>query len=503
MSLEMSKYANSCIHCRSLQELRVRFEPPGIMGIPPPISSSSINGGTTEAEKQQQAPVSIEDNPMVDHPSTSDTDPLADVPPPLLQDDSKGGPDLPHSLEPTNLINPSLPYAPGQSSPSVKLLSPDNILSHIGSSPSGGGIPSVSSHVLYSPRDFDSRQNSKDSTTVKSDVESSLNDSLNSQIVTIPLKKISDSDIDNEEMVMTSSPPGGSLTFDNNNEIQSFPSAHSISGSNLEPNIETRNRNESVDDAESWPDLSAEESERKSGSEVTEHEITSQGGVSTSQGDPPLSQNDFPLSDIPLPPQDDVTTTNIPLSPPTLTPPSDDISDTVPGPIDQNELSFLTEARETAANVVTSAINAAIYITENKVKNSRKNDEEATISGGDTISEDTATQDDDRDQVTEEERPTEGERDEGDEDEVKSKLSTVVNTATSTNGDYSMMDIPLPGAVSSSMVNDTLEVDTTVLIDQQPIASSTVRGSIDDNNNTLRLLMEMVQQQQVEIHALK
>ena len=218
------------------------------MGIPPPPATPL-------------SPDKEVDNPQEDTPIDGNlptTFPSSDLPP-LLQ----GLSDLNNSTEEMfKMDDIPIPvgvtghYAPGQSSPSVKLLSPETILNQ-GSSAPLSAPPSLSfpsSHVLRSPSDFESIPNSLGSSM---NCNKSSNNLDNSQFVGLPLKTLSSNeDNSNEEMVLTS--PSTSLPRDHNHEANLFPSAHdSTSLPVKQDNEDTPIIEDSEQEDEDWPNLSA------------------------------------------------------------------------------------------------------------------------------------------------------------------------------------------------------------------------------------------------------
>lgn len=211
-----------------MQELSVTFEPPDLTGIPPLDDMPPL-----EDESEGQPPISEGDtlsspqsmNPPADY-VTSGVVELESVTPPAGH----------------------TPYGPGQSSPAVKLLSPDSFLksspSSLTSYPSALSSPLIGGPVLCSPSDFGSQSLPNLSLPLLKTVNQSETDShsnvadnhlvMNSSseggdgesglLVAIPLQRLSsDKGEPQEEIVIT--PTATTPTTGQHDLSITFPSA--------------------------------------------------------------------------------------------------------------------------------------------------------------------------------------------------------------------------------------------------------------------------------------
>ena len=409
------------------------------MGIPPPLL-------TTEETDQG-----------VDTPSGCTTQPNGG---PLLHDSShmpplidvSSGQHQLKSSDPIKLEDVTIPkeiiseYAPGQSSPSVKLLSPETFLSHSSTSPASTtpSLSLASTHLLRSPSDFESHSKSLNLQQVgvanTSAGNKAVSSSSNSQIVTLPLKSFSGSTDDeaNDEMVLTS--PSGSLPSDLNNSNKGarlFPSAHN------DATFEAVRDQLMVDD--DWPNLSSENTEDK-----------------LEESAPPLSLTDE---------KDNQFSKNT----------SDDYR--------KGEGFVNGEAKEAAALVVSAAISSAVSrvdgipVRESKTGEGLKNGEPETTS----------------------EEPERGnEKEEEEEEEVKRKDVTVPPVGMETEAIATTAD-----QSNISTITDTEREDpfTVIASEEGGVRSQLLLSGVapptETDEGMLESLVKMVRQQQLELQALR
>ena len=428
---------------RSLQELQVRFEPPGIMGIPPP----PLTGNDTPSNNNP-APQNQPNDAVLFHDST-------DLPP-LLHSSSDIGENR-SKLDGGHVpVGVASQYAPGQSSPSVKLLSPETILS-LGISSPTTSAPSLSlpagAHLLRSPSDFESAISLPSAiTNTGSESVSSLS---NSQIVTLPLKTLSSTDDEgNEEMVMTS--PSTSLPKDanNNNEMGLFPSAHNsaIPLSLINEATPTSNPPDPVieEEDDDWPNLSVTDTEQKSEPEAEQGDVPSSGGAEVEGGD---------SKDVP-----------------------------------EDSTSVIAEAKDVASVIVASAINTAIGIIEANVPPEVKG-EEGEEGGGDEEVSGKETEEREERTLEGDGKGERGDDGEEEEEEVKSKVVAVDVAAPLV--DHSGASNPLLGVTSTPVDG------VAVTLGEQVGEAGSDGGAASGDRAVLQSLVELVQQQQLEIRALR
>ena len=403
------------------------------MGIPPPLSSSTNVVEQTDRPHDGYIPSNIlpvvdtSHMPMLLRSSSEDT--LNDIP--KLKNL--------HISEDAKIHQ----YAPGQSSPSVKLLSPETILCHSTSSPTStsASLSFQSTHILRSPSDFESLPTTvclqpTDTHTDKSE-NGDKNGYTNSQIVTLPLKRYSSTDDEaNEEMVVTS--PNNSLPSDINNKMGPFPSAHDSSVTLLDK-MNSSKMAPLTDEDEDWPELSTEESERKS---EIESQLAEQEGTPLLMNDTPILVNDTPIL----------------------------VNDT-PLLINANEASngvFEKGAKETASLVVALAINTAVGIVEGTVDNVPTQKEEEIS-----------------------------------EEEVRSKVTHVPpfdlqNDIITASADE--LNVTETGLLSNEQYYNTPTVQHNATGTSS--GGSTQTATLVDND-ILESLVKTVQQQQIELYALR
>ena len=290
-----------------MQELHVRYEPPDLTGIPPPLSSNdSIDGGNSYKKSM----------------------------PPPLEDDITTLPPLEDSFPSHN----SIPYAPGQTSASVKLLLPPD--SFMKTSPSTSSttstIPSSlstpPSHILRSPSEFESIPNisliqteihTKSETGSHTSIMQSHGDNMEgSLLVAVPLQKMQLSENEGTEEMVVLSP---SATTPNEDGVKLFPSAHDYSNSLSTHSISNLPDTKTIQDEDlviedEWPLLKADTST------ILEKKDTTP---------PPLQDDQVIYPDLQYP-HDPVIT----------------------------EQEHVSDEKHTAAFVVATAINAAVNIIE-------------------------------------------------------------------------------------------------------------------------------------------
>ena len=286
-----------------MQELHVRYEPPDLTGIPPPLpSNDSIDGGNSDKKSM----------------------------PPPLEDDIMTLPPLEDLFPSQNAI----PYAPGQTSASVKLLLPPD--SFMKTSPSTSSttstIPSSlstpPSHILRSPSEFESIPNigliqteihTKPETGSDTSIMQSHSDNTEgSLLVAVPLQKMQLSENEGTEEMVVLSP---SATTPNEDGVKLFPSAHDYNNSSTHsvstlPDTKSI-QNEGLDE---WPLLNSDTST------ILEQKDTTP---------PPLQDDQVIHQDLQYPHEPVIT-----------------------------EQGHVFDEKHTAAFVVATAINAAVNIIE-------------------------------------------------------------------------------------------------------------------------------------------
>ena len=287
-----------------MQELHVRYEPPDLTGIPPPLSSNDSSDGGNSDKKS--------------------------LPPPL-EDDIITLPPLEDSFPSHN----SIPYAPGQTSASVKLLLPPD--SFMKTSPSTSSttttIPSSlstpPSHILRSPSEFESIPNisliqteihTKSETGSDTAIMQSHGDNMEgSLLVAVPLQKMQLSENEGTEEMVVLSP---SATTPNEDGVKLFPSAHDYNNSSthlISP--DTKNiQNEGLVIEDEWPLLKSDTSTILKQKDTTP---------------PPLQDDQVLHPDLQYPHEPVIT-----------------------------EQEHVSDEKHTAAFVVATAINAAVNIIE-------------------------------------------------------------------------------------------------------------------------------------------
>ena len=430
---------------RSLQELNIRFEPPGITGIPPQPSD----------EEEDTDYSHTEDKPPLESvpPTTSGPSPATILP--VALDQSAGFDSLKKSTDDLpGLEDIKTPYAPGQMSPSVKLMPPGLFSSPSTASSAASVNPSTYTTPtlpLRSPSDFESiptitpQQTETNGET--GNVSSPTQGNNSSQIVTVPLKRLTSSDDEyNEEMVLNASAttPTGS-----NGQLGAFPSAHDSNNNivfKMTP-LKEKVKLDKVgeDEGDEWPLLhtSSEEQLQQSHQEM-EQEGTDGETVMEKELKQLLMENDY------------------------------------------------DEAAKTASIVVSMAISAAVDIVEG-IKENEEQEQEQEFEKGVRI---------EKRKQGEEEKEGQEQREEEEEEETEVKMKEFVtgyreegpDALSTEDSDAILMDI-------GSSKPDTFHP---IRPDDVPVSAAMpdLTGVIVDER-FLEPVTELVKQQQLEIHALR